>query len=209
MVMGVMNCQHRNLHQGYVPFSASGHFCCWIGFSSDWILGSLLLLLLLLLLAATAAFHHALRSQFGSVIDGQPGSETFDITIYPRKQPTPLPRRKTVQKLTLHKTPQHLTPRLQQRMTDHNRQKPLQPLPAMLNHVIAETVREHLAGQGGDGDTRTLPLQDLAEIFKVGVAPAHDGVAQLEGRDAGVQVDLVGGVHGAGRGAVGLGVFDL
>ncbi len=79
----------------------------------------------------------------------------------------------------------------------------------MLNHIVAEAVGKHLPRQRRDGDARTLPLEDVAEVLKVGVAAAHDGGAELEGGDVGAGVDLVGGVHGARGGAVGLGVFDL
>ena len=58
----------------------------------------------------------------------------------------------------LHKARHNLTPRLQQRMTRHDPQKLLQPLPPMLNHIIAESVREDLARQGRDGDARGFPL---------------------------------------------------
>jgi hypothetical protein len=156
-------------------------------------------------------FHHALRSQFGSVVDDQPTPKS-QIRLIPKAAPLgspPTQKRNQSISLTLHKAAQHLTPRLQQRMSHHDSQKPLQPLPAMLNHVIAEAVRKHFAGQRRDGHARALPLQDLAEVFEVRVAAADDGVAQLEGWDAGVQVDLVGGVHGAWGGAVGLWVFDL
>lgn len=111
-------------------------------------------------------------------------------------------------KRTLHKTCQHLAPRLQQRVSNHDLQKPLQSFPPVLNHVVAEPVREHLSGQRGDGDACALPLQDVAEVLEVGVAPAHDGMLELEGGDVGAADDLVRGVHVA-RGAVGLGVADL
>lgn len=93
-------------------------------------------------------------------------------------------------------------------MTSHNLQKPLQTLAAMLNHVIAEAVRKHLARQRRNGDARALALEDVAEVFKVGVAAAHDGVLELEGGDVGAADDLVASVHVA-RCAVCLGVSDL
>ena len=67
----------------------------------------------------------------------------------------------------------------------------------------------YLARQRRNRHPRALALQDLAEVFKVRVAAADDRVAQLEGGDVGARVDLVGGVHCAGRGAVGLRIFDL
>lgn len=65
----------------------------------------------------------------------------------------------------------------------------------MLNHIVAEAVREHLAWQRGDGDARTLALQDVAEVFEVRVAAAHAAMAQLEGGDVGATYDLVVCVH--------------
>jgi hypothetical protein len=109
---------------------------------------------------------------------------------------------------TLYKASQNLTPGLQQRMPGHDLQKPLQPLTAMLDDVVAEAVREDLPRQRGDGDARALALEDVAEVLEVGVAAAHDGVFQFEGGDVCAADQLVGGVHVAGR-AVGLGVADL
>lgn len=99
---------------------------------------------------------------------------------------------------TLHETSQHLTPRLQERVPDDYLQKPLQPFPPVLDHVVAEAVREHLPRQRGDCDARAFPLEDVAEVFEVRVAAADGGVFQLEGGDVGSAHDLVGGVHVAG-----------
>ena len=93
-------------------------------------------------------------------------------------------------------------------MTRDNLQEPLQPLAPVLDDVVAEPVGEHLARQWGNGDSRALALQDIAEILEIGVAAANDRVLQLEGGDVGSADDLVGGVHVAG-GAVGLGVAHL
>lgn len=93
-------------------------------------------------------------------------------------------------------------------MPGNNLQEPLQTLPTMLNHVIAEAVREHLARQRRDGNARALALEDVAEVFKVGVATAHNRVLELEGGDVGAADDLVAGVHVA-RCTVRLGVPDL
>jgi len=98
----------------------------------------------------------------------------------------------------------------------------------MLDHIVAEAVREDLARQRRDCDLQNvyeyacllvcncgeahscaLSLEDVAEVFEVGVATAHDAVAELEGRNVGAGVDFVGSVHCAGGGAVGLGVLDL
>ena len=79
----------------------------------------------------------------------------------------------------------------------------------MLDHIIREAICEDLPRQGRNGHARTLALEDISEVLEVGVAAAHDRVSQLEGRDVGACVDLVGGVHSPGRGAVGLWVLHL
>lgn len=108
----------------------------------------------------------------------------------------------------MHKTGQHLASRLQQGMADDNLQEALQPISTMLNHVIAEPVRKDLAGQLRDRDARTLPLQDVPEVFEIRVAASHATVLQLEGRDVRPADDLVVGVHLAAD-AVGLWIADL
>lgn len=78
----------------------------------------------------------------------------------------------------------------------------------MLNHIVAEPVREDFAREWRDRDARGLALQDVAEVFKIGVPPADGAVFESEGGDVGAADDLVIGVHVA-VGAVCLGVFDL
>ena len=143
--------------------------------------------------------YQAFRSQFGS-------SRPYSSASH-----SPNDNRHLISsaKLTLHKRPQNLTPRLQQRMSHDNLQEALQAFPPMLNHIVREPIREHLPWERGNRDARGLALEDVTEIFEVGVSAADDGVAQFEGGDVGARVDLVGGVHAAGGGAVGLGVFDL
>lgn len=94
-------------------------------------------------------------------------------------------------------------------MSHHDLQKPLQPVPTVLDDIVTKPVGEHLARQGRDGDARGLALEDVAEVFEVAVAAADDRVAEFEGRDVGSCVDLVGGIHVAWVGAVGLRVLDL
>lgn len=94
-------------------------------------------------------------------------------------------------------------------MSHDDLQEPLQPFPAVLNHVVAEAVGEHFPGKGWDGNARRLALEDVPEVLEVAVAAPHDAVAQLEGWDVGAGMDLVGGVHAAGGGAVGLWILDL
>jgi hypothetical protein len=67
----------------------------------------------------------------------------------------------------------------------------------------------HLSRQRRNRDPRAFSLKYIAKVFKIRVAATDDGVAQLEGGDVGARVDLVGCVHGAWRGAVGLWVLDL
>lgn len=93
-------------------------------------------------------------------------------------------------------------------MASDDLQEPLQPLPPMLNHIIAEPVREHLPRQWRDRHPRALPLENIAEVLEIGVSAAHDRMLELEGWDVGSAHDLVGGVH-VSRGAVCLGVSDL
>ncbi len=93
-------------------------------------------------------------------------------------------------------------------MPDDNLQEPLQPFPPMLNHIIAEPVGEHLARQRRNGHPRGFPLQDVAEVFEIGVAPADGAVLEFEGGDVGAADDFVVGVH-ASVGAVRLRVLDL
>jgi len=80
-------------------------------------------------------------------------------------------------------------------MSDHNLQEPLKTLPPMLNHIITETVRKYLARQRWNRNARTLPLEDVTEVFEVRVPSAHDAMVELEGGDIGSADDLVVGVH--------------
>lgn len=111
---------------------------------------------------------------------------------------------------TLNKRSQHLAPRLQQRMADHNLQKLLQPRPPALNHIITKPIRKHLPRQRRNRDPGTLALENVAEILKIRVPPPHRRLPQLKGGDVGAAVDLVVGVH-VSADAVGAGVahFDL
>ena len=87
-------------------------------------------------------------------------------------------------------------------------QEPLQSLPAVLDDIVTEPIRKHLPGQRRNRHPCALALQDIAEIFEIGVAAAHDGVLELECGDIGATDDFVRGVHVPGC-AVGLGVSDL
>lgn len=78
----------------------------------------------------------------------------------------------------------------------------------MLDHIIAKSIRKHLSRQRRYSDPCRFALEDIAEVFEVGVATPHGAVAQLEGGDVGPAEDLVIGVHAAAH-AVGSGVLDL
>ena len=93
-------------------------------------------------------------------------------------------------------------------MPHHDLQEALQPLPPVLDDVVAEAVREDLAGKRGDGNAGALTLQNVAEVFEVGVAAADGAVLELEGGNVGPADNLVVRVHAAGC-AVGLGIADL
>jgi hypothetical protein len=96
---------------------------------------------------------------------------------------------------TLNKRRHDFTPRLQERMARHYAQELLQPLPPMLNHVVAEAVRKDLARQRRDRHARRLALQHVPEVLEVGVAAADGRLLEFEGGDVGHDVDLVVGVH--------------
>lgn len=65
----------------------------------------------------------------------------------------------------------------------------------MLDHVVAEAIGEDLAWQWGNSNACALAFEDIAEVLKVGVAAAHDGMFQLEGRDVGTADNFVRGIH--------------
>ena len=78
----------------------------------------------------------------------------------------------------------------------------------MLDHVVAEPVREDLAWQRWDRDARRFALEHVPEVLEVAVASADGGLLELEGGDVGYDVDFVVGVHVA-AGAVSARVADL
>jgi len=55
----------------------------------------------------------------------------------------------------------------------------------------------------------TFSFENVAEVLEVRVAPAHDGMAKLEGWDVCPSVYLVGRVHRSRRGTVSLGILHL
>jgi len=76
----------------------------------------------------------------------------------------------------------------------------------MLNNIITKPARKNFTRQGWNSHSGAFSLQDVAEVFKVGVAASHGAVFEFEGGDVGSTDDFVVGVHVAG-GAVGHGVF--
>ncbi len=78
----------------------------------------------------------------------------------------------------------------------------------MLNNIITKPIRKHLPRQRRYRNPCTLPLEDIAKVFEVGIASADGGVLKFEGGDVGAADYFVIGVHFAAE-AVGLGVFDL
>ena len=79
----------------------------------------------------------------------------------------------------------------------------------MLNHVIREAICKHFSWQWGNSNSCALPLQNVSEIFEVGVAATDDRMTKLEGWNIGAGVDFVGSVHVSRGGAVGLRVLHL
>jgi len=80
-------------------------------------------------------------------------------------------------------------------MSSNNSQEPLQPFSPALNDLIRESVREHLARQRRNIDARRLALQYVAKCLEIGVAPAHNRMAQLERWDVRLAHDLVICIH--------------
>lgn len=142
-------------------------------------------------------FYQAFRSQLGSILIHvseliSPPIPLLGINVFCGKKSIDQGCR-----LTLYKSSQHFTTRLQQGMAHDNLEKLFQPGAPSLNHVIAEAVRKHLAGQRGNGHASALALENVAKVLKVGVAAVDAALAELECGDVGAAEDLVIGVHGA------------
>jgi hypothetical protein len=56
---------------------------------------------------------------------------------------------------------------LEERVTSNDGQKALEALAARLDNLIREAVREDLAGERRDVDTRALALEDVPEGLEV------------------------------------------
>lgn len=65
----------------------------------------------------------------------------------------------------------------QQRTPGNDTPEPLKALPPALNELVREPISERLPWERGDAHACGLVPEDIAECFKVGVAPAHEGVS--------------------------------
>ena len=93
-------------------------------------------------------------------------------------------------------------------MSNDDLQKALQPLPPMLNHVIAKAICEDLPRQRRNSDARRLALKNIAEVFKIAVATPNAAVLEFEGGDVGAANNLVVGIHSTPE-AMGRRILDL
>lgn len=80
-------------------------------------------------------------------------------------------------------------------MPNNNLQESLQALSPMLNHIITEPIRKYLPGQRRDGHASSLPLQNVTEVFKIGVAAPHSTVLEFEGGNVRPAYNLIVGIH--------------
>lgn len=80
-------------------------------------------------------------------------------------------------------------------MPNDNLQESLQALPPMLNHIITEPIRKYLSRQGRNGHASSLPLENVTEVFKIGVAAPHSTVLEFEGGDVCSAYNLIVGIH--------------
>ena len=97
--------------------------------------------------------------------------------------------------LTLHKTGQHFTTRLQQRVAYHNLQEALQSLPPVLNDIVAESIRKNFAWQWRYGDSSALALQYVSEVFEIGISPTDRAMFELESGNICTADDFIVRVH--------------
>lgn len=83
-------------------------------------------------------------------------------------------------------------------MPSNNAQEALKAFASLLDDFVREAVGEDLAGEGRDVDSRALALEDVTEGFEVGIAPAHEGMSQLECGDVGLQRGVRSQIRGGG-----------
>ena len=72
---------------------------------------------------------------------------------------------------------------LKERVPGNNGQETLQALTSRLNNLVGETVREDLARERGDVDTRGFTFENIPERFEIRVAPPNERVPEFESRD--------------------------
>ena len=65
-------------------------------------------------------------------------------------------------------------------MPSDDAEKALEALASGLDHLIREAVREDFAWERGNVHPSGLVLEYVAERLEIGIAPAHERVAQLE-----------------------------
>ena len=78
----------------------------------------------------------------------------------------------------------------------------------MFDHIVAESVREHLSREGWNRHSCAFSFQYITEILKVAIPSTYGAVLELEGGDVRSTNDLVVRIHVAGC-TVGLGILDL
>ena len=72
---------------------------------------------------------------------------------------------------------------LKQRVSSNDSQEAFESLSTGVDDFVRKAVREDFARERRDGHAGGLSLEDVAEGFKVGIAPSDGGVAQFEGGD--------------------------
>lgn len=81
-------------------------------------------------------------------------------------------------------------------MSRNNAEEALETFSSGLDDLVREAVREYLAWERRNVHPGGLVLENIAERLKVGVAPAHERVTELECRD----IRLRSGKSKCGRG---------
>lgn len=69
----------------------------------------------------------------------------------------------------------------------------------MFNHIIAEAIREYLAGQRRDGHSSALAFKNVTKIFEVRVAASDSAVFEFESRNVCSTNNLIIRIHGSRR----------
>lgn len=72
-------------------------------------------------------------------------------------------------------------------MSGDDGQEAFQPFPSGLNDLVGESVGEDLPWERRDVDSGRLVFKDITERLEIRVPAAHNGVAQLEGGNIGLE----------------------